>query len=234
MRIEKTPSENFNDRYDGSSVQYLILHYTGTPTGQDADQVFMDENSGLSPHYMIYEDGRIVQYVEEDKRAWHAGIGEWKGIGDMNSYSVGIELANAGHSGDLPDFPAKQIEALIELSKGIMERHNIPSQNVLGHSDIAPWRKIDPGENFPWKKLARHGIGIWPEPVKKDHEFKYGLKESLNAYGYCKACENVVLVREFQRHFEPEVFGENAEGQVTERTHVLINALLRQTGILLG
>ena len=114
----------------------------------------------------------------------------------------------------------------------MLNKYRISKKNVLGHSDIAPWRKIDPGENFPWKKLARNGVGIWPEPIKKDHDFAYGLKDSLNAYGYCKSCENVILVREFQRHFEPEVFDDGMEGQVTERTHVLINALLRQTGIL--
>ena len=165
MNIAAQPSPNFNDRKH--PVDMLVLHYTGMETGQEALDRMCDASAEVSAHYMIWEDGRIVQLVGEDKRAWHAGVSSWQGDEDLNSRSIGIEIVNGGHdwplqSGGLPPYPDAQIEALIALCQGILERWEIPAHRIVGHSDIAPARKTDPGEHFPWSRLARSGIGLWP------------------------------------------------------------------------
>jgi N-acetylmuramoyl-L-alanine amidase len=165
MKVEAHPSPNFNDRKH--PVDMLVFHYTGMETGQQALDRMCDPEAEVSAHYMIWEDGRVAQLVGEDKRAWHAGVSSWKGETDLNSRSIGIEIVNGGHDwpllGDvLPPYPQAQIDALIRLSHGILERWDIPQTRILGHSDIAPARKIDPGEHFPWAELARYGIGLWP------------------------------------------------------------------------
>ncbi len=165
MKVEAHPSPNFNDRKH--PLDMLVFHYTGMETGQAALERMCDPEAEVSAHYMIWEDGRVVQLVGEDKRAWHAGVSSWKGETDLNSRSIGIEIVNGGHDwplpGDrLPPYPEAQIDALIKLSHGILERWDIPQQRIVGHSDIAPARKQDPGEHFPWAKLSRYGIGLWP------------------------------------------------------------------------
>jgi len=166
MKIEAQPSPNFNDRKH--PVDMLVLHYTGMETGQEALDRMCDASAEVSAHYMIWEDGRIVQLVGEDKRAWHAGVSSWQGDSDLNSRSIGIEIVNGGHDwplegGVLPPYPEVQIEALIELCTGILSRWDIAPSRIVGHSDIAPARKDDPGEHFPWQRLAEAGIGIWPQ-----------------------------------------------------------------------
>lgn len=165
MKIEALPSPNFNDRKH--PIDMLVLHYTGMETGQAALDRMRDEAASVSAHYMVWEDGRVVQLVGEDKRAWHAGVSKWRGDEDLNSRSIGIEIVNGGHDwpledGALPPYPNAQIEAVIELCRGILERWHIPPSRIVGHSDIAPARKDDPGEHFPWDRLARAGIGHWP------------------------------------------------------------------------
>lgn len=168
MKVEAHPSPNFNARKQ--PVDMLVFHYTGMETGQAALDRMCDPEAEVSAHYMIWEDGRIAQLVGEDKRAWHAGVSSWKGETDLNSRSIGIEIVNGGHDwplpgNRLPPFPEVQIDALIKLTHGILERWNIPQQRIVGHSDIAPARKEDPGEHFPWAKLARYGIGLWPSSL---------------------------------------------------------------------
>lgn len=163
MKIEAQPSPNFNDRKH--PIDMLVLHYTGMATGQEALDRMCDASAEVSAHYMIWEDGRIIQLVGEDKRAWHAGVSSWQGDGDLNSRSIGIEIVNGGHDwplegGELPPYPEAQIEALIELCTGILSRWDIPARRIVGHSDIAPARKDDPGEHFPWAHLASAGIGV--------------------------------------------------------------------------
>ena len=165
MKIIQTPSPNFNDRK--APVDMLVLHYTGMETGDAALERMRDEQAEVSAHYMVWEDGRISQLVDESKRAWHAGVGSWQGDTDLNSCSVGIEIVNGGHNvpladGSLPPYPDAQIEAVIALSRAIITRHKIPQTRIVGHSDIAPARKEDPGEHFPWARLAEAGIGLWP------------------------------------------------------------------------
>ena len=166
MNITQAPSPNFNDRK--APIDMLVLHYTGMASGEAALERMCDADTEVSAHYMVWEDGRISQLVDEDKRAWHAGVGSWQGDSDLNSCSVGIEIVNGGHNvpradGSLPPYPEAQIAAVIALSQAIVARHGIAQSRIVGHSDIAPLRKEDPGEHFPWAKLAEAGLGQWPE-----------------------------------------------------------------------
>ena len=154
MKIEKYNSPNFNARKNGGKPKYLILHATFTETEEEAFDVYMDASTELSCHYMVCEDGRIQQFVDEEMRAWHAGKSFWRGETDLNSWSIGIEADNRKGT----PFPDVQIKALITLCKDICVRHAIPPENVLAHSDIAPGRKSDPGDLFPWEKLAEEGV----------------------------------------------------------------------------
>lgn len=169
LRVNDRSSPNFGDRQavDGhTGVRHLVFHYTGMITAAAALERLCDPAAQVSAHYLVDEDGRVVRLVNEDKRAWHAGKSFWRGVRDINSTSVGIEIVNPGHDHGYRAFPDAQIEALIELSAGVMARHGITPDNILGHSDIAPGRKTDPGELFPWRRLAAAGIGLWPEPTR--------------------------------------------------------------------
>ncbi|WP_142848738.1 N-acetylmuramoyl-L-alanine amidase [Telmatospirillum sp. J64-1] len=159
----ETPSPNHEPRPPGQAVDMLVLHYTGMQTAQMALERMCDPQAKVSAHYMIHEDGRVVRLVPEEYRAWHAGLSCWRGQRDINSRSIGIELVNPGHEWGYRPFPEAQMAALIELAQGILARHPIPSHNVVGHSDVAPARKEDPGELFDWPRLARHGIGLWSD-----------------------------------------------------------------------
>ena len=166
--IEK-PSPNSGKRkaVKGTvQIRHVIVHYTGMPSCDQALRRLCDKNSGVSAHYLIDEDGSTFRMVPEALRAWHAGVGFWNGVRDLNSTSIGIELVNPGHEHGYQSFPCAQLEAFTELVREIMERHSIKPDHVLGHSDIAPGRKIDPGELFPWRDLATQGIGVWPKKAR--------------------------------------------------------------------
>jgi N-acetylmuramoyl-L-alanine amidase len=211
------PSPNHGERKGDRRPDMLILHYTGMPVTGEALQWLCNPVSQVSAHYFVFEDGRILQLVPEGRRAWHAGVGEWAGEDDINSCSIGIEIANPGHPGGLPDYPDAQIEAVALLSRDICERWRVPRDRVLAHSDIAPARKVDPGENFPWERLHRAGIGHWTPPAKiaDGRYFSRGdsgqpieaLQAMLRMYGYGLAINGVFderteqVVTAFQRHF---------------------------------
>ncbi len=163
MNITQFPSPNFGDR--ALPVDMLMMHYTGMKTGAEALERLCDTVAQVSAHYLVEEDGKIFQLVDETARAHHAGESFWRGERDNNSRSIGIELVNPGHEWGYRAFPDRQIEALIALSQSILSRHTIPQRNIVGHSDVAPSRKADPGELFPWSKLAQYGIGIAPPVV---------------------------------------------------------------------
>lgn len=225
--IKKLPSPNFDDR-GGASPSFLILHYTGMESAQEALDRLCDKDSKVSAHYTVDEDGTVYQHVDEDKRAWHAGQSYWRGTRNLNHRSIGIEVVNPGHDHGYRSFTKPQIDALIDLCKDIMQRHDIEPENVLAHSDVAPDRKEDPGELFPWKRLADHGIGIWP--AASDEDMVKGA--SINVYkalidlGYdSKADEENVLIA-FQRHFVPEAFQYGEVGEVDGRTKARLYALL--------
>ena len=221
---EVCPSPNFGERRNGCTPDALILHYTGMETGQSAQDWLCASESEVSSHYLVHEDGRIVQMVREADRAWHAGRGAWQGRDDVNSWSIGIEIANAGHPMGLPEFPEAQIEAVLRLGRDICRRHGIPPKRVLAHSDIAPGRKVDPGERFPWKRLAEAGLGHFVATAsvssgrvlgpEDDGPAVEALQRLLKRYGYNIDVSGVydkktqTVVREFQRHFRPlEVSG---------------------------
>ncbi|RCK49923.1 hypothetical protein TH25_13035 [Thalassospira profundimaris] len=156
------PSPNFGERPAETAIDMLVLHYTGMPSGEMALERMCDPASQVSAHYMIEEDGCIYQLVAEAKRAWHAGRGQWRGCCDVNSRAIGIEIVNPGHEFGYRPFAVRQIDALKVLIKAILARHNIPAHHIIAHSDMAPDRKEDPGELFPWHQLAAEGIGLWP------------------------------------------------------------------------
>jgi len=235
------PSPNFGDRRDGRPVDLLLLHYTGMETGQGAEDWLCDPRSEVSCHYIVHEDGRVVQMVPEEKRAWHAGRSFWKGETDINSCSVGIEIVNGGHEFGLPGYPDRQIDAVIAVSRGIVVRHGIAPERVLAHSDVAPGRKRDPGELFPWRRLAQQGIGHWvePSPSVGGRFFAQGdsgqpveaLQSMLALYGYRAAItgvfdENTAAdVAAFQRHFRPGRVDGVADISTIDTLHRLLAAL---------
>jgi len=147
-------------------IRFVVLHYTGMESGAAARARLIDPEAKVSAHYIVWEDGRVEMLVTEDRRAWHAGVGEWQGVTDLNSASIGIEIINGGHDflidGELPPFPSDQIESVVALLRDILDRHTLTPDAVIGHSDLAPTRKQDPGEHFPWQHLAEQGVSIWP------------------------------------------------------------------------
>lgn len=214
------PSPNVEPRLEGFVPRYLIMHYTGLETAKRSIEVLSRSDCRVSCHYVVDVDGAVTQMVPERLRAWHAGQSHWRGQTDLNSLSIGIEIQNPGHAAGYPDFPAEQMRAVLELSKDIMARNAITAEGVLGHSDIAPGRKIDPGEKFDWKWLAENGVGVWvePAPVEGDDgglglgaegEAVAGVQGALRAYGYgievtgLHDAQSVVVVTAFQRHFRP-------------------------------
>jgi N-acetylmuramoyl-L-alanine amidase len=198
----------------------IVLHYTGLANGEAALELLCSAASELSAHYVVMEDGQVVQCVAEARRAWHAGVSAWAGETDLNSRSIGIEIANPGHDLGYPDFGAAQIEAVIALCRDLIARHRIPHDRVLAHSDVAPSRKKDPGEKFPWRQLHESRIGHWIEPAPiTGHGAVLGpgdrapavrkLQTTLAAYGYGIPVTGSYdaltkdVVAAFQRHFRP-------------------------------
>lgn len=159
----KKPSPNFGERKDGAKPSMIILHYTGTRDLEETYSYLLDPAREVSAHYVVDVDGTIMQLVDEKKRAWHAGVSSWEGVTDINSHSIGIEIQNPGHEFGYVPFPQDQIDAVKELCRDIMQRWDIKPKNVLGHSDVAPGRKIDPGELFPWSELEAEGIAQRPK-----------------------------------------------------------------------
>ncbi|MBA3068344.1 MAG: N-acetylmuramoyl-L-alanine amidase [Hyphomonas sp.] len=224
MRLEETPSPNHDARRH--KVDLLVLHYTGMASGQAALDRMRDPESKVSAHYMVWEDGRIAQLVDEARRAWHAGLSSWQGDDDLNSRSIGIEIVNGGHDfplpgGGLPPYPDAQIDAVIALSRAILARHAIPQSRIAAHSDIAPKRKIDPGEHFPWPRLAAAGIGIWPEEASGAGCVWMGgdpggLNRQLGAIGYDISDVPAALLA-FQRRFLPDAVTGLADARTLRR-----------------
>ena len=243
LACECSPSPNHTERRAAMRPDMLILHYTGMGGGEAARRWLCDPVSQVSCHYLVHEDGRIVQMVGEDRRAWHAGAGNWRGRDDINSRSIGIEIVNPGHDGGYPDFPDVQIEAVIGLCRDILSRHDIPAEFVLAHSDVAPGRKVDPGEKFPWDRLAAAGIGhiVAPSPIRGGRYFARGdagepvaaFQTMLSVYGYGVSQTGEFdeathqAARAFQMHFRRERIDGIADASTVETLHRLIKALKR-------
>jgi len=180
----------------------LVLHYTGMESAEAAIDRLCDPQAKVSAHYVIHEDGRTVQLVAEERRAWHAGVAFWRGNTDINARSIGIEMVNPGHEFGLKPFPEKQMAALYTLVLEIVQRHLIPGRNVVGHSDVAPRRKDDPGELFDWPRLYKCGIGVWPEEGQGGDMDEQQAGILLRDFGY-ETDDLGKTLEAFQRHFRP-------------------------------
>jgi N-acetylmuramoyl-L-alanine amidase len=208
----ETPSPNFDTR--ALPVSMIVLHYTGMQTAEGAIDWLTNPASKVSSHYVVAEDGQVLRLVAEENRAWHAGKSHWRHVDDVNSASVGIEIVNPGHEFGYRPFPEAQIDALIPLVAGIKERHGITRGNVVGHSDIAPARKQDPGELFPWAQLAKLRLAL-PRPTRNliDPEWSdSGFLLALERFGY-DVTDQLAAIVAFQRRFRPELLDGTIDGE---------------------
>jgi N-acetylmuramoyl-L-alanine amidase len=237
-RVE--PSPNFDERPVLGRPDMIVLHYTGMEFCHEAIHRLCDTKARVSSHYVVLESGSIVQLVPEALRAWHAGVSVWAGDPDINSRSIGIEICNPGHDFNYPDFPSRQIAATIALCRGILTRNVILPENIVAHSDVAPSRKQDPGEKFPWKLLAQSGVGLWvdvgtvfaQEPVKPDDKGVKvtELQKMLAEYGYGIEITGqydigtTEVVTAFQRHFRPALVDGIADAATLQTLRKLIIA----------
>lgn len=229
-------SPNIGERRGGLAPTILLLHYTGMPSAAKAIDWLARPESKVSCHYVIDEAGRITQMVAERMRAWHAGVAYWAGESDINSASIGIEIQNPGHQDGYHAFPRAQMRAVRDLASDITARHRIAPERVLAHSDVAPLRKIDPGERFDWRWLAHAGVGHWvaPAPLRaaddrpSDPGMLAAVSSMLTAYGYGVDVDGVSgpdlasVVRAFQRHFRPR----RVDGKVDASTLLTLERLL--------
>lgn len=252
LRFIDRPSPNFDART--REIDLVVLHYTGMqdtetalarltdpapvagryPGPWQSDTVPADAALGkVSAHYVVGEDGAIYRLVAEENRAWHAGAASWEGEGDINARAIGIEIANGGHDFGLPDFPDAQIEAVIALVADILKRRGLSKSRVVGHSDVAPERKLDPGEKFPWKRLADAGVAIWPEYVAmqaehgEDRVGRVQAQLALIGYGVNKTgvmdAATRAALHAFQRRFRPA----RIDGLIDDETQGLLASLAR-------
>ncbi len=221
MTILDTPSPNFDERT--LPISMIVLHYTGMQDGPSALARLRDPEAKVSSHYLVEEDGTVCRLVAEDKRAWHAGRSHWRGITDINSASVGIEIVNPGHEFGYRPFSEEQIDALLPLAAAIKERHGITRGNVVGHSDIAPTRKRDPGELFPWARLAKLRLAL-PRPTRNLMDPRWtqgGFLLALERFGYDVA-NPMAAIMAFQRRFRPELI----DGEIDAECRMILLALL--------
>ncbi|MCH2038995.1 MAG: N-acetylmuramoyl-L-alanine amidase [Rickettsiales bacterium] len=232
------PSPNFNQRPEGCQIEMLILHYTGMRTMQDALSRMCDPEAEVSAHYMIDEDGTIYRLVADADRAWHAGLSYWRGRERLNDVSIGIEIVNPGHEFGYRPFPSAQMDAVLSLSQSLMKQHHIDPFNVIGHSDIAPERKQDPGELFNWKLLSEHQIGVWSDQEGDtkataspgdEGKLVFDIQQKLSHYGYLIKNDGIFgmktkqVITAFQRHFYPEHVDGNWNMVCSNRLDDLIN-----------
>ena len=221
MTLLDTPSPNFDER--SLPITMNVLHYTGMQDGASALARLRDPEAKVSAHYMVEEDGRIFRLVAEEKRAWHAGRSHWRGLTDVNSASIGIEIVNPGHEWGYRPFPDAQVEAVVRLVAEVKDRHAITRGNVVGHSDIAPQRKRDPGELFPWARLARLRLAL-PRPTQKLMDpmwTKAGFLLALERFGY-DVTDPLAATMAFQRRFRPEL----VDGEIDAECRMILLALL--------
>ena len=219
-----------------TGVRHVVIHYTGMVSSVAALERLCDPAADVSAHYLLDEDGSAYQFVHEDQRAWHAGECYWRGVRDLNSTSIGIEIVNPGHDHGYRAFPEAQIAALLDLLDGITARHDVTPDNVVGHSDIAPGRKADPGELFPWERLARAGFGLWPTqatPLSETPDLNAALTrlseigypapltESLGADLLTRGAGAADVITAFQRRFRPQC----VDGALDAETAALVAAV---------
>ena len=230
IQMRERPSPNFGPRSGG--IDMLVLHYTGMTSAEAALERLCSPDSQVSAHYLIAEDGTVWRLVPEAQRAWHAGVSSWRGRRDINGCAIGIELANPGHEWGYVPFPEPQMRACEVLCHEILARHPIPPRHILGHSDVAPQRKPDPGELFDWARLARAGIGLFPAAPSRAAETIAEAQRLLADFGYAcpqsgrldTATRHVIVA--FQRHFRPT----RCDGAADAETCGLIRAVAQLSG----
>lgn len=229
LKLNKLNSPNFSDRGD-YQVSLLVLHYTGMKSANEAIERLCDKNAQVSSHYVVDEEGVIYQLVDESNCAWHAGVSYWRGHKNVNNISVGIEIVNPGHEFGYRAFPNRQMQAVALLCKDIVFRHKILPVNIVGHSDVSPLRKTDPGELFDWKWLAGQGIGLWPEitggKLQITNKNIGSIENKLSEYGYESPNNTKLLpkiIEAFQRHFRTN----NINGIWDNECDELLAALLK-------
>jgi len=215
------PSPNHDDR--SRPISMIVLHYTDMLTAEEAIGRLCDPDAGVSCHYLVTKDGEVVRMVPEERRAWHAGRSYWRGLTNVNDDSIGIELDNPGHTNGYEAFPDAQIEALIPLLSDIKQRHNITRGNVVGHSDVAPVRKRDPGELFPWAKLAKVRLAL-PRPTRNLMDPNWtdaGFLLALERFGY-DVSDRMAAIMAFQRRFRPELIDGTIDGECRSLRRALL------------
>ena len=239
MKYKVIYSPNFDKkRRSKKSIKYIIVHYTGMQSERESLIRLCNHKSSVSSHYFIKNNGKILKLVEDYHVAWHAGKSHWKNYKNLNKNSIGIELVNKGHEFGYTNFKKKQLSSLIKICKILIKKYKIKRENVVGHSDIAPLRKIDPGEKFPWKGLANKKIGIWHDCNNKELiksrnvtislKFKSTFIKSLKRIGYYFANEkktNIIkIVKAFQRHYRQELIN----GTIDKECLIIANNLLKK------
>ncbi len=231
LPVRELASPNQDDRPDGCQIDMVILHYTGMKTAREAIDRLRDPAAKVSSHYVVDEDGNVLRLVPEARRAYHAGASYWRGLRTLNNRSIGIEIVNPGHGLGYPDFPVLQLVSVCDLCLEILSRHAVPARNFVGHSDVAPDRKEDPGEKFDWEGLARNGVGLWPEDVPdlgtfgvvRDAASLRDVRAALAHIGYEVAPEGALdpalstVLRAFQRHWRPEAVTGQADAGTLAR-----------------
>jgi N-acetylmuramoyl-L-alanine amidase len=237
MNAIDAPSPNFEPRKTPPDM--IVLHYTGMPTGEAALERLRDPAAKVSSHYLVEEDGRVFRLVPEERRAWHAGVSSWKGDHDINGRSIGVEIVNPGHEFGYRAFPEAQVTAVIALLDDIRSRWTVEDGFIVGHSDVAPDRKDDPGELFPWKRLAEAGHGLWAEPPAapglplgegEEGAGVFALQAGFTRLGYDCApsgkfdAHTTAVVTAFQRHWRPEKVDGIADGETRARLIGLLRA----------
>lgn len=221
MDVTQRPSPNFDERK--LPVSMIVLHYTGMPDAEGALQRLTSDEAKVSAHYCVLEDGEIIQLVDEDKRAWHAGKSYWRGVTDVNSASVGIEIVNPGHEFGYRPFPDEQVAAVMGLVNDVKNRHGISRGNIVGHSDIAPTRKEDPGELFPWAELAKRRLAL-PSPTRDlmdPYWTDAGFLLALERFGYDVTDPQKAVIA-FQRRFRPDLIDGIIDGECRAKLLALL------------
>lgn len=227
LEIRERTSPNQGSRGDPARIDMLVLHYTGMPSAQAAIERLCDPDARVSAHYVVEENGAVWRLVPETRRAFHAGLSCWEGENDLNAVSIGIEIVNPGHEWGYRQFPETQMASVEALCRDLLTRHPIPAHRVVGHSDIAPARKADPGELFDWLRLASAGIGIWPQPATgcargRGRAIGVGGRAAaladLAVIGYCVAAgADTAAVAAFQRRFRPERWDGRLDAETSQR-----------------
>ncbi len=226
MKVRVCPSPNVDCRPEDVPIDMLVLHYTGMETAEAARARLCDPDAKVSAHYMIDEDGTVTRLADEAARAWHAGVSFWRGHTGINGRAIGIELVNPGHEFGYRPFPEAQMAALADLARGIVRRHAIPARNVVGHSDVAPRRKMDPGELFDWPRLAAAGVGLWPDESAECLMDPAVIRDMLADYGY-ETADLFATLRAFQRHFRPA----RVNGRIDFETARLLRGLMELVSV---